>query len=127
MAKDFISKWNGKQLTDDGAYVSKDFNSFQNAFKKEVSSIAENANATLVKYSKGHYDMSGFIERNGHYVYFNYSNYRNRSCVNLTSSDVLYMRTAANDKDYTGGRNHHVPFTSFYETLNKLLDTEHIK
>ena len=70
---DFIKKWNMKPLADTGTYVSKEFNAFQNAFKREMDKIAQNVGGTLVRFIKGHYDVCGFIERNGKYVYFDYS------------------------------------------------------
>lgn len=126
---DFFKKWNGKVLQDCGAYVSKEFNSFQNAFKREMNKIAEEIGATLVAYSKGHYDMSGFFERNGHYVYFSYSNYccEGRNVVNLTNNSVILVRTAENAKDYRGGRNNNVSFDTMKETVDELLNQEHRK
>lgn len=61
--KGFIKKYNNKYLEDTGPYVSKESNNFQNAFKREMNDIAESIGATLVSFRKGHYDVSGFIER----------------------------------------------------------------
>ena len=121
----FVTKWNGVKMIDAGAYVSKDFSNFQNAFKREVKNICTSIGANLVSYSKGHYDMSGFIERNGKYVYFSYSNSccaGGRTCANLTNIGPLYCRTAQHAKDYTGGANHHVPFTEMEQTIDRLLN-----
>lgn len=123
MATTFVRKWNNKYLADDGCYVSKEFNSFQNAFKREMAKIAENIGATLIKFSKGHYDVSGFIERNGKYVYFNYDSSLcgNRSVPNLTNSRAMYCRTAEHDKDYRGGYNNFTSFEDCERVINRLL------
>ena len=123
----FFKKWNGRVLEDWCTSVSKEFNSFQNAFKREMNNIAEEIGATLVSYSKGYYDMSGFFERNGHYAYFHYCNYccGGRNVVNLTDNSVMCARTAKNAKDYRGGCNNDVSFDTLKETVDRLLNQEH--
>ena len=125
----FIKKWHNKFLQDDGSYVSEEFNSFQNAFKREMNKICESIGATLVKYSKGHYDMSGFIERNGKYVYFCYSSTlcNSRSVPNLTDRLAMYCRTAENTQDYRGGFNNNTSFENCASVIDSLLNTEHKK
>lgn len=123
----FIRKWNNKPLQDDGCYVSKEYNTFQNAFKREMSKIAESMGATLVNFSKGHYDVSGFIERNGKYVYFSYSSSLcgDRATPKLKESNAMYCRTAENAKDYRGGYNNHTSFEDCESVIGRLLNTEH--
>ncbi len=125
----FIKKWNNKSLQDDGCYVSKEYNTFQNAFKREISRIAENIGATLVSFSKGHYYVSGFIERNGKYVYFNYDSSLcgDRATPKLKERDAMFCRTAENEKDYRGGYNNLTSFENCESVIDKLLNTEHKK
>lgn len=127
----FIKKWDNKYLQDDGCYVSKEYNTFQNAFKREMKKIAENIGATLVKFSKGHYDVCGFIERNGKYVYFDYDSAltRNgRSTPALKYQDhefpTMLCRTAENEKDYRGGTNNNIWFEDCESVIDRLLNTE---
>ena len=122
---EFFNKWHNKQMTDDGCIVSRGFRAFQTAFEKEIKRICNEIGAELVAYNKGHYDMSGFICRNGKYVYFCYSNYRNRSKADLTSNTAFYCRTAADAKDYRGGINNTIPFTQAKQTFDRLLNAEH--
>lgn len=121
----FVKKWNGKKLLDTGSYVSKDFSTFQNAFKRQMKTIAEDMGATLVSFNKGHYYMSGFIEKNGHYVYFCYSRIWNRSTPNLMDNGSMYVRTAKDAKDFRGGMNHNISFYNCPTIINKLINTEH--
>lgn len=124
MAKDFIKTWNGRRLADWGCSVSAEFKSFQRAMRNEIKRLAEQEGATLAAYSCGHYDMSGFVERDGLYVYFCYSNI-DRCKVSLTPDggwlSAFYMRTAAHIKDYHGGPNNNVAFSEFSETLRRLF------
>ena len=124
VASNFIKKWNNKPLQDAGCYVSKEYNTFQNAFKREISKIAENIGATLVNFSKGHYDVCGFIEKNGKYVYFSYSSALcgNRATPQLKNASAMYCRTAENAKDYRGGNNIFTSFEDCQDIINKLLN-----
>ena len=134
--KAFIKKWHGRVLQDDGCYVSKEFKSFQTAFGNAMKKIAESLNAEVVDYSKGHYDMSGFIKRGEHYVYFSYSaslSGPRSSCI-LKDDDnfrgccaPMLFRTAAHAKDYTGGINNFRSFEGCEELIDKLLNQEHRK
>lgn len=123
----FIKKWNGKHLQDDGSRVSKEYNTFQNAFKREMTQIAQNIGATLVRFSKGHYDVSGFIERNGKYVYFDYdtSLCGGRATPLLREGRAMFCRTAANEKDYRGGNNNFTSFEDCESVIDRLLNTEY--
>lgn len=120
----FIKKWNNKPLQDDGCYVSKEYNTFQNAFKREIKQIAENIGATLVNFSKGHYDISGFIERNGKYVYFSYSSLLcgDRATPQLKDENAMFCRTAEHAKDYRGGDNIFTSFETCKSVITKLLN-----
>lgn len=123
----FIKKWNNRLLQDDGSYVSKEYNTFQNAFKREMNNIAENIGATLVSFSKGHYDVSGFIERNGKYVYFSYDSSLcgDRATPKLKDGYAMFCRTAKNEKDYRGGYNNFTSFENCESVIDRLLNSEH--
>lgn len=125
----FIKKWNDKHLQDDGSYVSKEYSAFQNAFKREMNKIAESIGATLVSFYKGHYDVSGFIERNGKYVYFSYSSSLcgNRATPKLKDRMAMLCRTAKDKNDYRGGNNNFTPFEECESVIDRLLNTEHVR
>ena len=127
MAKDFIKTWDGRRLEDWGCVVSKEFKQFQSAFKREVKRLAEEKGANLVGYSNGHYDMCGFVEQNGKYVYFSYGSL-DRTKVSLTPNgnwhSAFLMRTAKSAKDYHGGTNNHVAFSQFQEIMERLFQQQ---
>ncbi len=120
MAKDFIKTWDGRRLEDWGSTVSKEYKSFQRAMKSEVERIAREEGAMLVSYNSGHYYQSGFLERDGLYVYFCYEAL-DRCKVQLASNGPFYMRTAEGPKDFHGGSNNNVPFENFRETMRRLF------
>ena len=117
----FVKQWNGMYLADTGTYVSNEFNTFQNAFKRLMAEVATELGGELVNFNKGHYYVSGFIERDGKFVYFNYSNYMNRSCVDLRNQDAFYCRTAKDSRDYHGGYNNSVSVENCVGIIDKLL------
>lgn len=133
----FIRKWNGRTLDDAGCYVSKEYHSFQVAFMNAMRKIAKSLGGELVNPSYGHYDMSGFIRRGDRYVYFSYDNgigYGGRTYVALRENNSrqgyhcpMLLRTAAHERDYTGGGNHFEAFEACEAVIDKLLDTEHKK
>ena len=123
MAKDFIKTWNGRRLEDWGSTVSKEYKQFQQAMKREVARLAEAEGAKLASYNSGHYYQSGFVERDGLYVYFCYEAI-DRCHVQLTDGFVFYMRTASGPKDYRGGSNCNVSFSEFTETMKRLFSQQ---
>lgn len=126
---DFIKKYDGKLLDDAGCAVSKEYNNFQNAMKRDLQAIANEIGANMVWYSKGHYDQDAMFERNGKYCYFHYSvigGYRSK--VDLTgrnSFPSVLVRTAAHAKDYRGGHNNHIAYSDVKRWVDNLLNTEH--
>ena len=117
-----VRKYNGKVLDDAGAYKSDEFIQFAKDMKSTIRDICKEAGAELVKFSVGHYDVSGFVAKDGRYVYFSYNEPRNlpidfdrRDCM-----QGILMRTAQHDKDYTGGRNNFCTIYDFGSMLNSL-------
>ena len=131
--KAFIRKWNGRTLEDDGCYVSKEFHSFQVAFFNAMRKIAASLDAEVINPNYGHYDMSGFIKRGDRYVYFSYSACGNRTYVQLKENSIydcgalcpMFVRTAANEKDYRGGSNNWTSMETCEREIERLLNMEH--
>ena len=125
----FIKKYHGKTLQDDGCYVSSDFRGFQQAFINAMKKIAASLGGEVVAAHKGHYDLSGFIKRGNKYVYFSYSNccgVGGRTHIVLNGDggwhSPLLIRTAKDDKDYTGGTNNFSSFDRCEILIDRLLN-----
>lgn len=115
---DRFLKYNGYVVEDAGAYQSDDFKSFARKMKNYLKRQGESHDIKIVRFSVGHYEVSGHLEKDGKYAYFSYSVPRWGRPINTKTAScaegVLY-RTARDEKDYIGGINH---FTS----LEKMMD-----
>ena len=115
----FFRKWHGVQLEDCGGYVSKEYNAFQNAFKRVITKMAEDMGARVVTFHKMHYDESAMIERNGKFVYISHSNnLSNRSTPVLHR---ILIRTARHAEDWTGGANNYANWSQLANEIDRLL------
>lgn len=122
----FIEKYHNRILTDAGAYKSDEFVRFALDFKSAIKDELKSIGAKLVSFSVNHYDVSGFIERAGKYVYFSYSEPRYLR-IDVNRSDAMMgilTRTAKSDTDYRGGVNHFTNFYGFKTMVDTLLDVK---
>lgn len=60
--------------------------------------------ANIVRFSRGHFEITGFMHRKSGWWYFNTGDLRSR----FMHCDLL-LRSAKHDKDYSGGHNQYVP------------------
>lgn len=124
----FTNKYMFKKIQDDGAYVSKEAGIFCRDFKAMLKRTLKDKGINVSSFSMGHYDLSGFCEKGGRYVYFSY-NIRDAqesglSCLNFTDDTVMkgvLVRTAKHLKDYTGGRNHFCSVIELPETIEEVM------
>jgi hypothetical protein len=78
-------------------------------FKREFKKYLHSVGADIVQIGKpNHFDISGFFQMNGQWVWFRVEDLRHRKY------DML-IRTAKHDKDYTGGINCSVSLQSVNE------------
>lgn len=101
-----------------GSSIGPDFKRFISLYrswvKKEVKKIA----ADSVTIKSGHYDMHGFIGRRGRYVYWSTGDVR--FSRGRWHTNIL-IRTAKDDKDFTGGRNTFATIKNFASKVDTLL------
>lgn len=119
-----IKKWTGKGIEDDGGVVSEQFKQFSRDFRSAIKTAAMHMGAELVSYTSGHYDMSGFLSKDGRYVYFHYSVPRGELPLNLYESSFMggvLIRTASGPKDYTGGQNRYCSVYGFEEAVRNIF------
>ncbi len=122
MKQDFFLKWQSAILTDAGSTVSKQYRSFQTALIKEISRLAASIGAKMISYSKGHYYTSCFIERNGQFVYINHSSGLSRIASGVRIElDSILIRTATDEKDFTGGINNYCDINGLQSFMDRLL------
>lgn len=123
MSQNFYTKWQNSILADAGSYVSKEYRNFQTALVREISKYATAVGAKVASNSKGHYDTSCFVERNGKFVYISHSSGLSRmnSGVKIELNSFL-VRTAQHAKDYRGGYNHHCDMANLQSMIDGLLE-----
>lgn len=109
-----FKKWNGRVIEDLGCYMSEEGKSFARAFKNMLKRELSGDGIEVTDFHIGHYDFSGFLMKNGAYVYFNYSIPRWGAHIDFhkTGCQGVLYRTASGPKDYHGGSNN---FCSIYE------------
>ena len=124
MAQNFYTKWQNAILADAGAYVSKEYRSFQTALVREISKYATAAvGAKVISNLKGHYNTSCFIERNGKFVYISHSSGLSRIGRSVKIElDSFWIRTAQHAKDYRGGHNQYCDITNLQSMIDNLLE-----
>ena len=93
--------------------TTEEFKDFFKVFKREFSKELRSIGATNLKFSRGHFDVSGFFTVNEKIFYFSLSDVRGfeyglRSNPYSNMNQLLY-RTAKDYKDFTGGGNQYVP------------------
>ena len=103
-----------------GSVIDEDFRVFARLFKKYVSNNLPEG-SSLAKYNRGHYDISGFVERQGRFVYFSIPDVR--FFPGEWFGNVL-IRTAKSAEDYTGGNNCYTILSQFKQNVQRLLQAE---
>lgn len=98
-----------------------EFKRFAKDFKDFISGILS-PNSKLVSFSKGHFQVSGFIkltryfDHNDKYCYFSVPDVR----FNSDWHEKVLLRRADSPKDYTGGTNNFVSLDQIKEMIGKL-------
>lgn len=113
-----ISNWENVEFESSSGKTMQ-FKKFAREFKAVIKEQVEQ-NFNIVKCTMGHFEISGFLQHKqdpSKYIYFNTSDVR--SCNQEWLHNIL-IRTAKNDKDYSGGVNHYTNIQSFEENVMKL-------
>lgn len=109
-----------KTIENWGSVNSDEAKSFFRKFKNAVKRTFPDA--TLYDFKGNHYDISGFIEIDGRFVYVSYS--IPRGCpITFDPNPIkgILIRAAKNEKDYRGACNHFcTPLTFEYEVTRIL-------
>jgi len=105
-----------------GSTTGQDFHVFARLFKKCIEGSLP-PGSKLVEFNKGHYYVSGFVQKSDKFVYFSISDVRH--FPGKWHGDIL-VRTAKSDTDYTGGSNGYITLERFAEAVNRLLDGERL-
>ena len=123
MAQNFYTKWQDAILADAGAYVSREYRSFQTALVREISKYATAVGAKVTSNSKEHYSTSCFVERNGRFVYISHSSTFSRMDSGVRIElDSFLVRTAKSANHYRGGYNQYCDMANLQSKIDDLLE-----
>jgi len=95
-----------------------DFKQFAKDLRKEIKRQLRQTGCQMAKYNVGHFEVSGFVEKDGKFVYFCVGDVRYKPNWH---ADVL-IRTAESTTDFRGGMNNRTSLESFGENVRKLLE-----
>jgi hypothetical protein len=127
MLKSFCRKWQNKSVEDDGAYPSQEFIKFANELHSVLKIDARDHGYRLFSFNCGHYDVSGFFEKDGRYVYFSYDVPRGGAAIDFRKTDPcegVLFRTASGPEDYRGGTNRFCSMNNLMSEVQALLYKE---
>jgi len=114
-----IEKWLGFTF-ESSSGLTEEFSLFNKEIKKYIK---ENLDSTLelVNWNRMHFEFSGFIrnKKTKKIVYFSCSDIR---YFNDAWYDDLLIRTAENEKDYTGGSNNSCKIAELSKKAKELTD-----
>jgi hypothetical protein len=124
----FKNYYQNKTIEDWGAYMSDDAKKFAKDFKNTLQNELKNfwRTSKLVKFSIGHYEVSGFIhnEEDDVYCYFSYDIPRYERPINFNTYNLMesvLVRTCKNDNDYKGGANQFASIRMFPSLVRRIL------
>ncbi len=96
--------------------IAPDFNSYANNLKKKMKEHIKDTEIEIVSFEKNYYYVSGFLKKNNEFVYFSTWDYRSNS-----KRDDILIRTAKNEKDFSGGRNNYTTINDFRKNIENLF------
>ena len=102
--------------------LTPDFAAFASGVKKALKKDCEGAGLELIKFKRGHFDVSAFVlnPNSNRMVYISIGDVRCGFGGNPL--DQILYRSVKYLGDYTGGQNYYAPLTSLVEGVKKLTD-----
>ena len=125
--KTFYQKYNGSHVEDSLACISDEFKTLARDMRSALKEAGKERGMNLVGFTRGHYYISGFFEKDGGYVYISWDCPRGEQKISFDSADCMngfLYRTARHDKDFTGGMNHFSDWNSLMENISALMEHE---
>ena len=116
--RDGMQKWMGFRF-ESSSGLTAEFSEFAKDFKKHLKQQTQKE-FDMMDWSRGHFYISGFLQhkKSKRFVYFSVSDVR---FFRDEWFENVLIRTAENEKDYTGGINTHCKFSEINEKAKKLL------
>ena len=119
-----IKKYQNRALEDWGSVMSTEAKQFSKDFKRRLNLNLKKKGMEIVNFNTGHYYISGFIKKKDKYVYFTYNFPRHGMAINLHDNGCwggILVRTAENEKDFTGGHNNFTNLLGLMDKIEELM------
>lgn len=126
--KKLYKEFNKKGIQDDGGVKSKEFISFARKFKNALKRTFPDFE--IRNYSIGHYEISGFLEKDQNFIYFSYDVPRRCHPMDMDRADCcagVLIRWAKNAEDYHGEQNHFCSILQMREAVDALYKRKEVK
>ena len=101
-----------------GCTTGEDYKEFERKYINYLKKLCESYGWELIKPHKGHYELSAFIKKKEEYVYLSISDVR---FFPNEWHDHILVRTAKNENDYHGGRNHYSTISYLPVMIHRLF------
>lgn len=125
----FLDKWYNKEIEDDGAYTSAEYNLFQKNYREVLKDICKDIDFAIKEFHKNHYCFSAVLSSQKTEQLFYISISDVRYFRNDWADNILY-RTMEHEKDWTGGSNHYSKLNdldfNLLELDNQILKTRQV-
>lgn len=95
-----------EQGLESSSETTSEWTRFVNQFKKDITIEINHIGATLTAFNKGHFYVSGFFRTSSDKCY-----YFSTSDLRGTTNPQLLIRTAKDEKDYSGGNNNYLEWS----------------
>ena len=117
--ENFLSKWYNKEIEDNGAYTSTEYDLFQKNYREVLKDICKEIDFELKQFNKNHYCFSAVLssKKTEQLFYISISDVRYFS--NEWADNILF-RTMEHEKDWTEGSNHYSKLSDLNFNLLKL-------
>ena len=102
-----------------GVYPGKDYLTFQTKYINFLRKLCRENGWELVNVGRNHYCFSCFFKKQDKFVYLSIADVR---FSENTWYDRILVRTAKNDKDYTGGQNQFCNLPNLESFITKVFD-----
>lgn len=101
-----------------GSFAGSDYIAFEKQCRSELKKMCKEHGFNLHQFSKGHYEWSAVLEKDGRFVYVSMSDVR----FSGNWYESVLVRTMAHDKDWRGGHNNYASWDNLMDMAERILN-----
>ena len=121
--ENFIKKYKNVRF-ESSSFETPVFAKFASSFRRALRKDVKESPFEVVRLSKGHFEMSGFLrhKETGKFIYLSLPDVR--WAIGGTWYDHVLYRLAKDDRDFTGGLNNFAPLSKLLASATKLVERD---